>query len=110
VSAPNCAIRVYPEASFGRTFVGPLDDVPAGARTLGAPLCVRVTGSTAASWSLQEIRESHFNLGDGVPSDADAILAGQYFGVVPRAITGESEYIDWDQAHARNARRTQTEG
>jgi hypothetical protein len=95
INGADCAIRVYPEASFGRTFEGPLADVPAGARTVGAPVCVRVTGSTASTWTLQEIRASHFNRADGVPSDAAAIVAGQYVAVVPRSITGESDFYDW---------------
>ena len=107
LSGSEASVRVFPEASFGRTFVGPLEDVPVGARTLGAPVCVRVSGSTAATWTLQEIRESHFER--GAPSAPAAILDGQFYGVVPRSVTQQSEYLDWDAADAQNATREQTD-
>lgn len=101
----TATIGVLAEASFVRTFTGPLTDVPVGAQSIGAPLVVRLTG--APPYVLAEIQASSFDGADGPPSNvAAAIAAGKvFYGIVPRSITGESEVIDWAAEDKRTAAR-----
>jgi len=91
INGATCTIRVQVEGAMRPDFTGPTADLPNA--SVGAPLCVRVEGTGAASYVLAEIRASVF-ANPGVPGtdERGSVQRGEFTpGIVPREITGEPE-------------------
>jgi hypothetical protein len=89
-------IRYLGEASLVKTANVSL--AVAGTRTVGAPVVVRVTGSSP-NWTIAEVRDGWWGGAGPGTDEAGAIARGEYhYSVVPRAITNEPEEYPWTAA------------
>jgi hypothetical protein len=67
-----------------------------GAASIGAPLAARMSGNGALSFTVAEVRASHWGADGGPGDEAGAVARGEFhLCVIPREITGEAEEYPW---------------
>jgi len=90
IDGETVTIRCHVEQSYVRNVTCDLSLVPAGAQSIGSPVCCRLTGSDPDAQTIVEIVETSFLPGSAPRDNAASVAAGIYSpGIVPRSITNE---------------------
>jgi hypothetical protein len=85
-------IRLLAEQHIVRDYVVANSLVPVDARSIGAPVCCRVTGTGADNYVVVEVVGSRFPRGEGPHDQGAAVAAGRFVpAIIERHITREPE-------------------
>ena len=99
IDGETAQLRMQAEAHIVRDRFVDVALLPDGARqAIGDALACRVTGTCADDYVIVEILGTHFGGRSHGPGtdQAGSVARGDFHpGVIPRSITGESNFYDW---------------